>query len=169
MLLLQEQLGSDVKVDALLYAAPNVGDAEFAAGFGVKVNARRLSFIYDLVPQLPCAPTIVGCKDALVPTPSPSKDGLWSYTSIPGNLMLMPEGMPQQQDAWALFNAIYPCEANRFMQATHGCSYMCYLTQYVADPHSKCQLWTPTGNSTDGSECYDTPIADGPQYPYAPS
>ena len=44
--------GSKVTLDAYLFAPPNAGNAVFAEAFNRRVNARRLPFIYDLVPQV---------------------------------------------------------------------------------------------------------------------
>ena len=55
-------------VDAYLFAPPNAGDADFVSAFNKLVNARRLPFQYDVVPQVsqrPCtafaAGLCVGC------------------------------------------------------------------------------------------------------------
>ena len=162
---MQSYLESSVKVDALLYAPPNVGDSAFAASFGKRVNARRLPFLYDLIPQVPCTPTMIGCKNTLVNTYTPYHKGLWSYASVPGTLLLLPSGMPQQPEAWSLMGKLYPCELGRFLKATHICSYNCYLSQYVVDENSKCKLWNETGA---GSFCSGFPVTSGPQYPYRP-
>jgi hypothetical protein len=50
--LLQDYLGRRYTVDATLFAAPNAGDATFAAAYGRKVNARRFKFLNDLIPQV---------------------------------------------------------------------------------------------------------------------
>lgn len=154
------------KVDAMLFAPPNVGDPLFAALYGRVVNARRVPFVSDLIPQVPCTPTIIGCKNAAIPTGTRG-NGTWSYASVPGTLMLQPSGMPQQSDAWALLDKIYPCQLSRFLRATHICSYNCYLSQYVSDVNNLCQLWDVSGtDSPAGSYCYQFPVTSGPQYPY---
>ena len=43
---------NNVTLDAYLFAPPNAGDAAFAEAFTQRVNARRLLFIYDLIPQV---------------------------------------------------------------------------------------------------------------------
>ena len=55
-------------MDAYLFAPPNAGDADFVSAFNKLVNARRLPFQYDVVPQVsqrPCtafaAGLCVGC------------------------------------------------------------------------------------------------------------
>jgi hypothetical protein len=142
-----------------------VGDETFANAYNRRVNARRFKFLNDLIPQVPCTPTMIGCKDALVPTATSRNGGLWKYQSIGGNFVLQPSGMPQQVPAWSKLTDIYPCEMGRFLRATHTCSYNCYMSQYAADSNTLCQLWQVTGTST-GTYCYDFPVTEGPQYPY---
>jgi len=164
---MQEYLGPRYQVDATLFAAPNVGDKTFAGLYGRRVNARRFKFVNDLIPQVPCAPNMIGCKNALVPTGTTRNTGLWPYTSIPGNLVLEPTGMPAQQEPWSKLTKIYPCEMARFIWATHICSYNCYMSQYVAESNTLCKLWNETeGSSPTGTYCYSYPVTDGPQYPY---
>lgn len=151
-------------MDALLFAPPNVGDSAFAASFGRRVNARRIPFLFDIVPQVPCTPTMIDCKDTLIPTNTLRNKGLWSYTSVPGTLLLLPTNMPQQADAWSLLGTVYPCEAGRLLRVTHVCSYNCYLSQFVSDSNNLCQLWSVSAGG--GSYCFDFPVTAGPQYPY---
>ena len=47
---------NNVTLDAYLFAPPNAGDAVFAEAFNQRVNARRLPFIYDLIPQVRMSP-----------------------------------------------------------------------------------------------------------------
>lgn len=153
--------GIKAKVDALLYAPPNAGDSTFAAAFGAKVNARRMPFVHDVVPQVPCSPTMVGCPRAPIPSGGVKT---WSYSPVPGTLALQPSGMPQQSVAWSHFNKIFPCHMPAFFQATHVCAYGCYLSQYAKDGNTMCKLWDKEG---EGSFCPGYPHSDGPrQYPY---
>lgn len=165
-LLLQDRYGPYTRVNALLFAAPNVGDATFISSYAKVVNTRHFRFLNDLIPQVPCTPTMIGCKDAWVPTSNPRNNGLWPYAATPGTLVLMPSGMPLQADAWSLLNEIYPAQAGRFLRATHTCSYMCYLSQYVVDKNNLFQLWSvPNGSTPVGSYCYSFPVTSGEQYP----
>jgi hypothetical protein len=41
-----------VKLSAVLFAAPNAGNAAFAAAFGATVNGRRVVYATDIVPQV---------------------------------------------------------------------------------------------------------------------
>lgn len=134
-------LGPRYTVGATLFAAPNAGDAKFASEYGRKVNARRFKFLNDLIPQVPCTPTMIGCRDALVPTANPpANDGLWQYSSIPGNFLVQPGGMPQQAENWSRLTDIYPCEVEvgRFLRATHTCSYNCYLSMCLTTTRCAC-------------------------------
>lgn len=159
-----------IKVDALLFAPPNVGDATFAAAFGTAINARRIPFLNDLIPQVPCTPNMIGCKNAVVPTGTNNNRGLWAYASVPGTLMLLPANMPQQAQAWSLFGKIHPCQIGRFLRATHICSYNCYLSQFIGDTNNLCQLWNTTtaagSGAATGSYCFQFPVPSGPKYPY---
>lgn len=85
---------------------------------------------------------------------------------MPGTLLLQPSSMPQQADAWALLQKVYPCEVGRLLRATHICSHNCYLSQFVADNNSMCKLW---GSEGAGSYCFDFPVSSGPRYPYTTS
>lgn len=51
-------------LSAVLVAPPNVGDANFTQLFNEGVNARRIAFQYDIVPQAFCA-TMPACGDPL--------------------------------------------------------------------------------------------------------
>lgn len=96
-----------------------------------------------------------------------SRRGLWNYSPVGGTLPLQPNGMPQQSEAWSLLDQIYPCEVNRFLHATHICSYQCYLSQYVSDSNNLCHLWRePASNPPTGSYCFEFPVTAGWQYPY---
>lgn len=46
-----------------MFGAPNVGDADFAAEFDTRVNARNIEYVADIVPQLPCAGHMPVCAD----------------------------------------------------------------------------------------------------------
>lgn len=46
-----------------MFGAPNVGDADFAAEFDTRVNARNIEYVADIVPQLPCAGHMPICAD----------------------------------------------------------------------------------------------------------
>jgi hypothetical protein len=50
-------------VTAVMFGAPNVGDAEFAAEFDTRVNARNIEYVADIVPQLPCAGHMPVCVE----------------------------------------------------------------------------------------------------------
>lgn len=79
-------------------AALNVGPPSFAARFNALVNARRVAFEYDLIPQALCTPRMTACagmtppQSALlaplgikvVPTNMPGNVAAWSYTPVGG-------------------------------------------------------------------------------------
>lgn len=110
---------------------------------------------------------MIKCGSSQAAANPESNSGLWSYTSVPGTLLLQPGGMPQQSEAWSLLNTICPCEINLFLHATHICSYQCYLSQYVSDANNLCHLWSePATNPPTGSYCFKFPVTSGWQYPY---
>lgn len=147
------------KVDALLFAPPNAGDSVFADKFGKIVNARRMPFVYDVVPQVPCNP-MVGCQRASVSTGSKA---FWSYQNVPGSLVIHPSGFPTQAEAWSLFGKIHPCQIGKFLSATHVCAYNCFLSQFGGDNNNSCKLWSDSGS---GTYCASYPVAEGRAYPY---
>ena len=157
-----KQQGQATKVDALLFAPPNAGDSVFADAFGQAVNARRMPFLHDAVPQVPCTPSMVGCPRASVPIDR----GLWSYSPVPGSLAISPSAMPQQAEAWGQFSKIYPCQIGRFFAATHVCAYDCFLSQHGADNNNSCKLWQDdaAGGTYCGNKLF--PVTDGRPYPY---
>lgn len=150
-LLLDEKLPAagkgPVKVDALLFAPPQVGDAAFAAAFNKRVNARRIAFKYDVVPQVPCAPQMMACKDVLYP--SATVDGVtsWQYSKVGGQILIGPDGISVQPKAWSRLDAINGCEILPWGIAGHVCSYPCWFSKFAgAEDEGRCKLWA------DGSE-----------------
>jgi hypothetical protein len=81
--------------------------------------ACRIPYIYDIIPQVPCAPTMAACKNTVVPTTNPN--GTWPYAPVGGTITLLPTGMPSQSAHWAGLNKIFPCQLDRFVLATHIC------------------------------------------------
>ncbi|KAF6262005.1 hypothetical protein COO60DRAFT_703516 [Scenedesmus sp. NREL 46B-D3] len=116
------------RVDALLFAPPNVGNRQFVRAFNARVNARKVQFAYDLVPQVPCAPSMAACPDVPVPTHNPDGSGIWQYSSIGGDMLFSPASMPHQASSWGRFGQIHPCKLAHFIMATHTCSYACWLS-----------------------------------------
>jgi hypothetical protein len=160
------------KVDAYLFAAANVGDSAFATAFNQLVNARRPAYVHDLVPQVPCTPTMAACSNLLLPQGSPT--GTWAYASVGGLVPVLPQSMPVQAEVWQNFLAVFPCQATHFLSATHLCSYKCFLSQFTDDMENSCKLWESVGG--EGSFCA-TPLAQFPitvsdgegdvEYPFA--
>jgi hypothetical protein len=69
-------------VNAVLFAPPNAGAAAFVDAFNAAVNARRLAFASDLVPQVPCPPTMAACGNTPVPTDQPGDAKSWPYAQV---------------------------------------------------------------------------------------
>lgn len=178
--IMQAFVGDKAQVDALLFAPPNVGDRAFVNSFGRKVNARRILFLNDVVPQVPCSPTMIACSTTLVPTPNLFSSS-YSYAPVSGTLQLNGSDMPQQAEAWSLLNVLHACQAERFILASHICSYNCFFSQYVKENSNMCLLWAAAGEEApptyqasgpatpDSTFCFKFPVDPGqPQYPYKP-
>jgi hypothetical protein len=160
------------KVDALLFAPPNVGNIEFVRAFNARVNARKVMFAYDLVPSVPCAPSMAACADAPVSTHKPDGSGIWQYSSVGGSMMFTPASMPQQARIWARFGQIHPCKLAYFITATHTCSYTCWLSSFVANANNSCLLQDTGVTGGEGTYCAGSiasfPDTQEPPYPYKP-
>lgn len=141
-------------------------------------NIDRLPFEADLVPQLPCIPTVTAYSEGGLPFAL----GVWPYQPVPGTITLRAAGMPAQSQAWASLRQLYACEIGRYIQATHTCSYECFLSQFAAGGQdaNSCLLWRTdevTGGDGDGdaggarrrrggSFCYSFPSGGRRQYPF---
>jgi hypothetical protein len=158
------------KVDALLFAPPNVGNIEFVRAFNARVNGRKVQFAYDLVPQVPCAPSMAACPDVPVSTYNPDGSGIWQYSSIGGSMMITPASMPQQARIWSRFGQIHPCKLAHFITATHTCSYTCWLSSFVKGANNSCLLHDTGAAGGEGSYCGGSiasfPDTQDPPYPY---
>jgi hypothetical protein len=158
------------KVDALLFAPPNVGNIEFVRAFNSLVNARKVQFAYDVVPQVPCAPSMAACPDTPVSTANPDGSGIWQYSSIAGSMMITPAAMPYQADVWRRFGKLHPCKMSHFITATHVCSYTCFFSKYVKGTSNSCLLLDQKVAGGEGSYCGGSiasfPETSDPPYPY---
>lgn len=158
------------RVDALLFAPPNVGNRQFVRAFNARVNARKVQFAYDLVPQVPCAPSMAACPDVPVPTHNPDGSGIWQYSSIGGGMLFSPASMPHQASSWERFGQIHPCKLAHFIMATHTCSYACWLSSFVRDASNSCLLLREAAAGGEGTYCAGSfasfPDAQEPPYPY---
>lgn len=70
-----------VAIGALLFAPPNVGDDTFVTDFNKKVNARRIAYVADIVPQVPCAPRMMACRNTIFQTAAPGVTS-WNYGKV---------------------------------------------------------------------------------------
>jgi hypothetical protein len=158
------------KVDALLFAPPNVGNIDFVRSFNARVNARKVQFAYDLVPQVPCAPSMASCPDVPVSTHNPDGSGIWQYSSVGGSMMITPASMPHQASIWARFGQIHPCKLPFFITATHSCAYTCYLSSFVGEASNSCLLHDKAAAGGEGTYCGGSiasfPDTQDPPYPY---
>jgi len=68
-------------VTAVMFGAPNVGNAAFAADFNARINGRNVQYIADVVPQLPCAGYMALCSDAAGAAADKDTDALEDYDS----------------------------------------------------------------------------------------
>ncbi|GAB4820078.1 hypothetical protein N2152v2_007124 [Parachlorella kessleri] len=171
---LDEQLGADVApvVSASLAAPLNVGGPEFVDYYNQRVNARRIAFVYDSIPQVPCEPAFPACtqKDVLlsqfsvVPTDQPGNAKEWSYEAIGGGVVFTPAELPQDSEAWSAVSILQVCWVNNYFSATHGCSYNCFFSQFVPGYEANNSCWlSEKPNGITGSQCNGWPT----NYPIA--
>lgn len=98
---------STPQVTAVLFASPNVGDAAFSADFNSRINARNIAFTADIVPQVPCAGSMVDCTASTNAAPGEELTGNFTvrsslpYDRLGGRLTLTADDMPHQKDAWS--------------------------------------------------------------------
>ncbi|PRW33116.1 lipase [Chlorella sorokiniana] len=147
---LNEKLGAAAPVvGAVLVAPPNAGSPQFVDAFNTLVNARRLAFEYDIVPQAFCTPEMPSCPPgrlpgtvgalltaagiSITPTDQPGNVTAWPYAQIGGSITLLPDEMAQDAASWPALSRIQLCWALPFLLATHVCSYSCALSQYAAE------------------------------------
>lgn len=147
---LNQQMGAAAPVvGAVLTAPPNAGSPEFVNAFNQLVNARRLAFEYDIVPQAFCTPEMPSCPPGrlpgtvgalltaagitITPTNQPGDVTAWPYAQIGGSITLVPEEMAQDAASWPALSRIQLCWSIPFLLATHVCSYSCALSQYAPE------------------------------------
>eukprot|EP00798_Chlamydomonas_sp_ICE-L_P000017 gene17-12830_t len=93
-----------IQVDAFLFAPPNAGNKAFNKRLSEKVNIRSITFNYDVVPQVPCAPEMMACKGGILnPYPIPNTQGSppqlsWDYRTQRGGVNFGAGLMPYQSD-----------------------------------------------------------------------
>ncbi|GAB4823518.1 hypothetical protein N2152v2_010564 [Parachlorella kessleri] len=161
---LDEQLGPEAAptVSASLSAPLNVGGPEFVDYFNERVNARRIVFQYDAIPQVPCEPAFPACtqKDVLlpqfsiVPTDQPGNAKQWPFEAIGGGVVFGPGHLPQDQEAWSDVSIWQICWSINFFTATHSCAYKCFFSQFVPgdEAHNTCWL-SEKSDGAAGSQC----------------
>ncbi|KAL4425099.1 hypothetical protein ABPG77_010413 [Micractinium sp. CCAP 211/92] len=163
-------------VSALLVAPPSVGPPDFVARFNQLVNARRLAFQYDIVPQAFCSPYMPACSGSsqpgvlgdllnragmdVIPTNEPGNVSSWSYATVGGSLPFGPASMPQDAVSWPALRDIQLCWSLNFLMATHVCSYACFTSQFAppaAAAQSSCWLSARPEGSPAGVQCTGWP------------
>lgn len=127
---LDARLGAGPVVSAVVYGAPTVGGPAFVNLFNARVNARRVAFQYDIVPQAFCAdmpacrpgrqPGLVGAilwanGISIVPTDQPGGVASWPFTPIGGTLPILAGGMPQDAATWRALSRTQLCWALQFL------------------------------------------------------
>lgn len=173
--------GKAPRVDAVLIAPPNVGGETWARNFNRLVNARRIAFTKDLVPQTPCSlgpNNMPGCPS----TPSnaalaalgiqgiaTNKDPItgaavdsWDFGTIGGNMPFAPLAMPEDAKSWEKINYIDICYAWDYLSTTHSCAYQCWLSTHAGLPtKAKCVLGADKDvGPTDPRRCHLTTTTD---------
>lgn len=170
--------GGTPAVGAVLFAPPNVGPPGFVERANALVNARRLAYVYDIIPQALCAPSMPACSSASdeglvgnllkqvgakpVPTTEPGNVSSWGYAQIGGDLSFGPSEMPQDAASWAALRDIQLCWGTRFLFATHVCSYSCFLSQFSSGAAAANNCWLaarPAG--AQGDACPLWPATPG--------
>ncbi|KAL4431070.1 hypothetical protein ABPG75_006326 [Micractinium tetrahymenae] len=159
-------------VSALLVAPPSVGPPDFVAQFNTLVNARRLAFDYDIVPQAFCSPSMPACSSGqqpgvlggllkragvqVIPTNEPGNVSSWSYATVGGSLPFGPAALPQDAASWPALQDIQLCWAINFLYATHICSYACFTSQFApaaAANYNLCWLSARPEGAPAGMQC----------------
>ncbi|GAX76022.1 hypothetical protein CEUSTIGMA_g3465.t1 [Chlamydomonas eustigma] len=155
-------VGDKVHISAVLIAPPNVGDHSFVASFNRKVNARRVPFLYDVIPQLPCAPENIACPNTPVDTTLNGTVHTWQYTPVGGTVIITALDMPAQAYAWHRFSRLNLCHIALDVVAVHTCSYSCAFSKFVAAfSGDSCLLDSVhEDTSTPGSFCEGFPVAN---------
>eukprot|EP00878_Enallax_costatus_P042550 GHUV01049946.1.p1 GENE.GHUV01049946.1~~GHUV01049946.1.p1 ORF type:complete len:320 (+),score=33.21 GHUV01049946.1:1365-2324(+) len=125
---------SSIRVDTVLFAPPNAGSPAFVASFNNLVNARRIAFENDIVPQVPCTPNMVACPGTLVPTNQPGNVTSWPFSAVTN------ASMPVQQVPWGAMTSVSLKHTVAFLSASHICSYSCFTSQFVGDKNNYCLL-----------------------------
>jgi len=69
----------------------------------------RLTFVPDVIPQVPCAPQMMACTDPHNPSYIPLVQS-FNYQQVGGNIDFTPEEMPLQKDAWGKLDTINGCK-----------------------------------------------------------
>lgn len=152
-------------INAVLFAPPNAGTSEFVTAFNAAVNARRLAFASDLVPQVPCPPTMVACGNTPVPTNQPGDVKSWPYAQVGASIRFGGGDMPIQQGAWSSLGSVpLSARSENFLWATHVCSYLCFTSQFVlGDANNACLLLADAAAA--GANSYCTSFPTTPPYP----
>jgi hypothetical protein len=152
-------------VSAVLLAPPNAGNAVFAAAFDVAVNGRRVSFVYDPVPQVPCK-GFYGCSAKQVPLETGPVDGVppWPYATIGGTVKLTPAAMGPQATYWGGLDRINLCYMLQQLGAAHMCAYACATAPFAAGVTDTQCLLRPAaaGELAANSYCNSPPVQGKP-------
>eukprot|EP00798_Chlamydomonas_sp_ICE-L_P016668 gene16668-22923_t len=135
-----------IKVDAFLFGSPNAGDNAFNEKLAQKVNIRDISFIYDVISQVPCAPETNACPVGQTePFYISNTEGnppqlSWNWRAHRGGVNFGPDLMPYQSDEWNCFQHLNLRNTMGFFAASHGCSYACAFSSFVNVTNNLCLL-----------------------------
>lgn len=143
-------------VDAILFASPNVGDAAFSADFNSRINTRNIAFTADIVPQVPCAGSMVDCTASSAAAPGDQLTRNFAaqgeqltgnftvranlpYDRLGGRLTLTAEDMPYQKDAWSQLS-VYTQVSGKASWTVDAlwmssCLQLCYLPSGYSQYH----------------------------------
>ena len=140
----------------MLFAPPNAGAPALASAFDQAINGRRIAFKYDLVPQIPCTPTMPACANVAVPTNMPGNATSWPFEHVAASITVNATDMPVQQAKWDELDVVPltdPADIPAYLWATHVCSYLCWTSQFNGDPNNECILDAQSPAAGNNSIC----------------
>eukprot|EP00887_Chlorella_sp_A99_P007886 scaffold20.g7886.t1 len=165
----KKKLGSKAPViSTVLFSPPNVGTSAFTASFDKTVNGRRIAYANDIVSQFPCPPSIPACGETpagLLGTlgikniPTNQNASSYAYESIGGSIDFTSSQMPQDTATWEQIGNIPLCYAFDFLQASHLCSFQCFLSQYAGATVDNTLCWLSAKPAdAPGTQCPTFPV-----------
>ncbi|KAI8468475.1 MAG: class 3-domain-containing protein [Monoraphidium minutum] len=142
-------------VDCIVFGSPNVGNTAFKESMrAIGVNSRRVTFVNDVVTDVPCASapnsrlaSMPACPLAPVSTgrdAAGQRTYFWDdYQPIAGTVLIGPQDLPVQHEEWRVTELHMPIRGN-LPHAAHTCAYSCYASRWNQDDtQNRCLLAEP--------------------------